>query len=278
MSKLVVKGKGVLSFLMIAAMVGCNPPVPNEVRPEFPPTEQIRDQTPVDIYDKLLLRHVNRRGDVHYKGFQADSSEFNVYCDFLSSQNPEDNTWTETDKLAFWINVYNAHVIRIIIRHYPIASVADIGRPQNKLEPLVLMRDSLPETLAVFDEPFIQVGDVRLSLNEVKMKIRESFDDPRIHFVLVDGSVSAPRLQRGAFRTGDLLNRLDNAALNFFELPGKNFISPTKPQLSLLFREYGDDFTGEKTLYDFINSYSKVKIRPDAAIVFLDYNWKLNGY
>jgi hypothetical protein len=252
--------------------------VPNEVRPEFPPTEQIRDQTPVDVYDELLRRHVNRQGDVHYKGFQADSSQFNVYHDFLSSQNPEDNTWTETDKLAFWINVYNAHVIRLIIRHYPIASVADIGRPQNKLVPLVLIRDSLPETLPVFDLPFIKIGVERVSLNDVKRKIRRDFNDPRIHFVLVDGSVSAPRLQRGAFRSGDLLSRLDEAALNFFELPGKNFISPTKPQLSLLFREYGDDFTVEKSLYDFINSYSKVKIRSDAAADFLDYNWKLNGY
>lgn len=267
-----------MCLLITILLIGCNPPVPNEIRPEFPPTEQIRDQTPVDVYDKLLRRHVNGRGDVHYKGFQADSSEFNVYLDFLSRQNPEDNTWTETDKLAFWINVYNAHVIYLIIRHYPIASVADIGRPQNKLVPLVLMRDSLPETLPVFDLPFIKIGVERKSLNDVKRKIRKDFNDPRIHFVLVDGSVSAPSLQRGAFRSGDLLSRLDEAALNFFELPGKNFISPTKPQLSQLFREYGDDFTREKTLYDFINSYSKVKIRPDAAIVFLDYNWKLNGY
>jgi hypothetical protein len=278
MSKSAVQGKWFMGFLIMIGMMGCNPPVPNEVRPDFPPTDQNLEQSPTSLYNRLLLRHVNRKGDIHYRGFQSDSLEFNVYIDFLSSQNPAHDSWSESERLAFWINAYNAHVIRLVIRHYPLGSVADIGKSKDSLELLPLQRDSSAESLEIYNKPFVYIGGMSMSLNGIKTRIREDYKDPRIHFVLVDGTVSAPRLMRKAYTSEDLATELENATAQFFELPGKNFISPTRPQLSPIFREYADDFSANGGVYSFINTYSKVKIREDAAPVFLPYDWKLNGY
>jgi hypothetical protein len=99
-----------------------------------------------------------------------------------------------------------------------------------------------------------------------------------VHFVLVDGVLSSPKLRRGLYTHIDLPDQLDAAARDFFELPGRNFINPLNPQLSPLFRDYSGDFGGVDSIATFVNTYSKVKIVEDAEYSYLDYNWKLNGY
>jgi hypothetical protein len=278
MLKYPLKWHALMAIIMCVAMVSCNAPKPREEKPQYPPTNQNRDKSPAAQYDALLRKHVNRKGDIHYKGFQADSIVLNSYLSYMAGIESEDPAWADTQRLVYWINLYNAWVINLVIRDYPVVSIAEVRSPRDRIETLTFSRDYGPQTSALFDLKVVKTKGGNYSLNEVKSLIRKRFADPRIHFALVDGIMSAPKLRRARYTSMELPGQLEHAALEFFELPGKNFINPQKPQLSPIFRDYAEDFTQKGTLMEFINTYSKVKIRPDAEMKYLDYDWQLNGY
>ncbi|MCG8653065.1 MAG: DUF547 domain-containing protein, partial [Pirellulales bacterium] len=71
-------------------------------------------------YNELLSRYVSK-GRVNYQGFIESKGELEAFLKSMGSVDPgELETWTENEKLAFWINAYNAFTIKAIIDHYPI--------------------------------------------------------------------------------------------------------------------------------------------------------------
>ena len=78
------------------------------------------------IWTDLLKEYVDEQGGVDYKGFQKDTLRLSEYLKTLSNHPPGSN-WTEAAKLAYWINAYNAFTIQLILDHYPLKSIKDIG-------------------------------------------------------------------------------------------------------------------------------------------------------
>mgnify|MGYP000020569353 FL=1 len=66
------------------------------------------------VFDQLLKKHVSEDGLVNYKGFIIDEVILSAYLTLLS-ENPPKGDWTKEEKLAFWMNVYNAFTIKLII-------------------------------------------------------------------------------------------------------------------------------------------------------------------
>jgi hypothetical protein len=87
-----------------------------------------KDSRPVshEPWDALLKKHVNEQGMVDNTGFQADSVTLNTYLTTLSDNLPNDN-WSEPERLAYWLNAYNAFTIQRVIRAYPLKSIRDLG-------------------------------------------------------------------------------------------------------------------------------------------------------
>jgi len=83
------------------------------------------------VWDQLLLLNVSDSGKVNYKGFIRDKFLFDKYFTSLSSNYPSDSS-EDTEKLAYWVNLYNAIVMKMIIDHYPVNSVSDIKNPWKK--------------------------------------------------------------------------------------------------------------------------------------------------
>ncbi len=260
-------------------LFSCNPPVPREERATNPPTEQIRNLDAVDLYNRLLRRHINRNGDIHYRGFQADSASLNLYIAHLESIDIHDTSYTRADRMAHFINAYNAGTIYLIIQHYPIASITEIGKERDGVENKSWISDISPETTAPFYIPVMRIANQPMSLNEIKNALRNSFDDPRFHFALVNGTHGAPKLAKSAY-AGSVLNvQLEEAVRAFFQLPDKNRLSPNKPMLAPLMRDFSEDFQTDSTsIVDFVNRYSRVRINQSAMPEFLSYDWRLNGY
>ncbi|MGB3605729.1 MAG: hypothetical protein WBA19_01125, partial [Psychroserpens sp.] len=76
-------------------------------------------------WDALLKKYVANNGDVNYKGFKTESTNLNAYIDYLASKIPAEN-WSVNEQLAYFINVYNANTIKLIIDNYPLKSIKDI--------------------------------------------------------------------------------------------------------------------------------------------------------
>ena len=218
-----------------------------------------------DLFNKLLKKHIAENGKVNYKGFIKDSIELNTYLNQLSS-NPPANSWPVNDQLAYWINAYNAFTIQLIIRNYPLKSIKDIG---SKIK--------IPFVNTPWDLKFIRIGKTTYDLNNIEHDIlRKKFNEPRIHFAIVCASVSCPKLMNQAFTGAQLNQQLETQTRTFINDPTHNKITTNQAQLSAIFNWFAGDFTRNGSLTDFINTYSKVKMKPGAKITFLNYNWDLN--
>lgn len=217
------------------------------------------------IWDSLVSKHVTETGQVNYKGFIQDSVKLNEYLAILGSSHPSEKNWTRDERLAYWLNAYNAFTVQIVARHYPQKSIKDI-------------KNGIPFVNTVWDIKFIKIENEVYDLNNIEHGIvRPKFEEPRVHFALNCASVSCPRLRNEAYTAADLERQLTDQARYFLANPVKNKITAEKAELSKIFTWFKGDFTkGSQTIKGFINQYSEVKLTDDTKTSSLDYDWNLN--
>ncbi|MDN3689613.1 DUF547 domain-containing protein [Cyclobacterium jeungdonense] len=219
-----------------------------------------------DIFDSLLSRHVDKEGLVDYRGFIADKEEFKNYLQLLSQNPPDRDTWSREEQLAYWINAYNAFTIKLIIDHYPVESIRDIG-------PLL----DIPLVNTVWHLEFFEIGGQPASLDEIEHKIlRKEFDEPRIHFAINCASVSCPKLLNRAFRAEKMEAQLEKVSKEFINDPNRNELGTDSAEISSIFSWFEEDFTTNGSLIDFLNQYAETPLHPSSKISYRDYDWSLN--
>lgn len=208
-----------------------------------------------DALDRALAKCVTADGRVDYKGLKKNA-DFAQAKKIIKTLLPQ-GTWTREDELAFWINVYNIYTIDLVASKYPLKSIKDIPN--------------------AWDSLFVELKDKKYSLNQIEHTIlRRKYNEPRIHFAINCAASSCPPIQNKAFRSVGIYKALDALASDFINNPEYNRITADKAELSQIFEWYRDDFCVKKSLVDFINGYSKVKMNTMAEITYIPYNWKLN--
>ena len=217
-------------------------------------------------FDKLLKKYVNSKGLVNYKALKADQTAFNQYLEMLS-KNPPAASWSKPEQMAYWINAYNAYTIRLILDHYPLQSIKDIG---SKIQ--------IPFVTTPWAAKFFSIGGEKMSLDNIEHgTLRKKYNDPRIHFALVCASMSCPRLRSEAYTAARLESQLDDQGRDFLNNPAKNKPGKTSAQLSKYFDWYkGDWDSNGQTVVSWVNKYATTKVDANARITYLDYNWQLN--
>ncbi len=219
-----------------------------------------------DIWDDLLKRHVKTGGAVDYRSFKKDHSLLKKYLNILS-ENPPPESAGKDERLAYWINAYNAFTVDLILDHYPVESINDIGGWFQ-----------IPFVNSVFDKKFFKIGNEEMSLNNIENGIlRKEFNEPRIHFAINCASVSCPALRPEAYEAGRLDGQLEEQTARFINDPSKNRIAREGVEISKIFSWFGGDFKKNGSVIDFINEYTAVEIDRNATIDYMDYNWDLNN-
>jgi len=215
-------------------------------------------------WDGLLKQYVKANGFVDYSGFQKDIEKLNRYLDVLS-ESPPKASWTTDEKMAYWINAYNAFTIKLVVDHYPVKSIKDIKR-------------GIPFVNTVWDIKFIKLDGQKYDLNKIEHGIlRKEFKDARIHAAVNCASYSCPPLRAEAFTAGRLNEQLEDAMHNFVNDPMRNKISNESAELSAIFKWFSGDFKSDAgAVVDFINRYTEHRITSSTKISYLEYNWSLN--
>lgn len=208
-----------------------------------------------DSWNELLSKHVDSEGNVDYAAFVEDKEKLAEYLDHLDKNAPSD-TSSKNEKLAYYINLYNAATVKLIINNYPIKSIKDISSP--------------------WDKKWVLVNGKKLSLGNIEHKILRKMDEPRIHFAINCASYSCPKLINNAFLPKTMEEQLEAATLDFVNDSSRNKISENKVKLSNIFKWYKGDFTDNGTLIEYLNRYSKTKADKKAKISYLTYDWGLN--
>jgi len=208
------------------------------------------------LWDELLSKHVSETGEVNYDGFNKDSKDLSIYINMLKMGYSNIDKYSKNQKLAYWINAYNALTIDLILRNYPTKSIKDIKDP--------------------WDQRLWKFGDKWQNLNDIEHKILRKMNEPRIHFAIVCASVSCPKLYNEAFTASNLEEQLTKATKEFLSDTSKNELSKDKIKLSKIFKWFKKDFEEDGSLIDFLNLYSEVLISDKAKKSFKDYDWNLN--
>lgn len=217
-----------------------------------------------DSWTVLLQKNVDENGWVSYNQFVKDSVLLNEYLNRLSSCPPNQN-WTESEKLAYWINAYNAFTIKLIVNNYPINSIKDIKK-------------GIPFINSVWELNFFEIGGKSFDLSTVEHQIlRKEFDEPRIHFAIVCASKSCPQLMNEAFSSEKLEEQLSFQTQRFLTDSSKNELGKDKVKISPIFKWFKKDFTKIGTLQEFVSTHSGVSISNKTKIEYKSYDWTLNG-
>lgn len=202
---------------------------------------------------------------VNYKEIKKGSADFNLFIQNLEGlKEKEFKKFTSDQKLAFWINTYNAFTVKWIIKHYPIKSIKDTG--------------------SLFSNPwsksFINMFGKKMTLDNIEHDfIRKNFKEARIHFAVNCASIGCPSLYQKAFVASKLDSQLEAATKFFLTNKSKNHIKGNTYYLSKIFDWYGDDFKKyHVSVLNFVKIYMGVSPKKNAKIKFLEYNWKLNEY
>ncbi|ODS32249.1 MAG: hypothetical protein SCARUB_02643 [Candidatus Scalindua rubra] len=222
---------------------------------------------PDSIFDGILGRYVSKDGLVNYKGLKEDK-EFIRYIEYLSNTDPR-KLPTDKHRMAFWINAYNAFVIKGVLEEYPIKSVLKVGW--------------IPHSFFKRKKFDTKHGEITLQVLENE-KLREAFREPRIHFVINCASISCPKLLTEAYSAEKLEEQLEAQAVSFINDKSRNYLDKENKvlYLSRIFKWYEGDFIkkGEK-IEDYVAGY----LNPDdaefvrnneVAVKYLDYDWGLN--
>ncbi len=161
----------------------------------------------------------------------ADRAALDGYIDQLAAV--PIGTYNRAEQMAYWINLYNALTVRLVLDHYPIASIRDIdGAPR-------------PLSGGPWEDKLVEVDGTPISLNDIVHRIlRPIFDDPRVLYALSCGAVSCPNLQPEPYRGRDLDHQLSKVAMAYVNNPSCVSVEGDELDVSSLFRWYRDDFGG----------------------------------
>lgn len=228
------------------------------------------------IFTSMLQKYVHS-GKVSYRELCKDSDP-EKYISFLKSTDPN-SLENEKERLAFWINAYNAYTIKVICDNYPVKSINDLHSGG------VILGQILNTT--IWDKEIVIINNKATSLNNIEHKtIRPIFKDPRIHFALVCAAKSCPPLRSEAYEGSKLDQQLDDQARLFLSDNSSNRIdvASRKATISKIFDWYEKDFGKNETevliklsqyLPDQIGK--SIQSNPDKwEVEYTDYDWSLN--
>lgn len=208
----------------------------------------------------FLKRYVNKTGEVNYRAIQRNPQQLDNLLQDIATYDTKAKA-SQADLYAFYLNAYNILVIGEIVENYPLASVQDMP--------------------GFFDKKQMLVAGENMTLNQLEhTKLRKLYDDPRLHFVLVCGTTSCPRLSREAYTGNELFVQLNAQTQRVLQDPAFVQVDAVAKTVKLpeIFKWYETEFGGSgKTGLAYINQFRAAKSVPASfSTDYYAYDWRLN--
>ncbi len=222
------------------------------------------------LFSQVLKTYVHNER-VDYAALKAHPQELNRYLSEVAAvRRKHFDHWTRKQQIAFLINAYNAYTLKLIIDHYPIKSIKDIGHFWR----------------GPWAQPVVHLFGKSITLDTIEQDmLRKDYREPRIHFALVCASIGCPPLRSEAYLATRLDEQLNDQGKRFLANRSKNRVDATDHTvyLSPIFKWYGEDFKKKSgSVLAFLKPYWPKRERIELKsghfeIRYTDYNWSLNG-
>ena len=182
-----------IALLVVGALSAAGRPEVTAVQEASSPSDLEPLQVP---FDRLLDLYV-RDGFVYYRALKSDRSRFDRYIASLDVASSAYDAWTREQKIAYWINAYNAFVLKTIIDNYPIKGGSK-EFPVNSVRQIPGAFEKLPHRAA----------GRTVTLDEIDKTILAELKEPRALLALGRGSIGGGRLHSEAYAAARLDEQL----------------------------------------------------------------------
>jgi Protein of unknown function, DUF547 len=224
-------------------------------------------------WEAFLMRYLRIGSDgVHRVAYAAvtppDRAALDAYIERLAAL--PISTYNRAEQMAYWINLYNALTVRLVLDHYPIDSIRDIDAGSG------------PGLGEAWDEKLIEVEGMSISLNDIEHRIlRPIWHDPRVHYALSCAAVGCANLQPEPFQGDRLEHQLNEAAMAYINDPRCIQIEGDRLGLSSIYRWYRQDFGGsDRAIINHLMAYAAPKLAMTLErfdrITDDGFDWRLN--
>ena len=219
--------------------------------------------------DKYLVRVKNGPNLIRYGQVgAADKTALGTYINMLAATPV--STLKRAEQKAFWINLYNALTVQVILEHYPVKRILDI--------------DISPGFFAVgpWGKKLIKVEGEDISLDDIEHRIlRPIWNDPRVHYAVNCASMSCPELQPVPFTAAATDAMLDAAARTYIAGGWGIWFDGGELGASSIYKWYGRDFgNDDEAIIAHFKHYAspalKAKLDTVHEISVYTYDWSLN--
>ncbi|MBW8039979.1 MAG: DUF547 domain-containing protein [Planctomycetes bacterium] len=253
--------------------------------------EETRQVFVYDDYAAVLKDHVDDKGMVDYKKFKAAPQRLDAFITAMSKVNPKNyDRWNKEEKIALWLNAYNALTLKALIDNYPIKSSFFRSR--------IYPKNSIRQIPGVWSKIKFNVMGRDLTLGHIEHEIlRKKFTEPRIHMAMVCAAMGCPPLLNKPYTAQKLNEQLDERTRRFLANPAKFKIdrSAGVVYLSTIFKWFKGDFVTRyapdkniskqgkevSSVLNFIAGHLEKSdreyiLKGDFKIKYLKYDWSLN--
>lgn len=242
----------------------------------------------------LLKKYVDQQGLVNYPKLRRFRLELNEAVERFASLAPEVYiTWSQNEKIAFWINAYNICTLKGIIDNYPI-------KP-SRFMLLFYPANSIMHIQGLRDKTYFMIMGIQYTLEEIERDILLGrFEEPRSLFAISYGTASSAALRAEPYLGKVLEKQFDEQARNYFARPDAFridkagrvvYISPIfriyswreeaflkRYSTNQLFRSHQPlDRAALNFIKDYISQANADFLRrKEYSVEYIRYNWQLN--
>ena len=231
-----------------------------------------------------VLATVVGETDVDYRRLASDPSGLRAYIAALEAADPAAVAGAAPqDRLAFWINAYNACMLKRVIDNYPIKPATGVLRLRNAAARRPA--NSVWQIPDTFTGAHCPVAGALRSQDEIEHEIIRPLGDPRIHFAINCAARSCPPLIREAYAGPSLDAQLDDRVRAFVGDPLHFRITSDDGrrtvQVNTVLDWFKEDFGGHEGVRLFLARYAtssdaEALRDADVGLEFIDYDWTLN--
>lgn len=175
---------------------------------------------------------------------------------------------TKDAQLAYWINLYNALTVQVILDNFPVASIRDIKSGLFSSGPW-------SKELATVEGQALTLDDIEHAI------LRPIWQTKLIHYGVNCASIGCPNLAKRAYTAQNAKQLLEQGAADYINSPRGVRIEDGRVTASKLYSWYDDDFGSEAELLEHLRDYARPDLRAKlegvSAIDDWDYDWSLNA-
>tara|TARA_R110000824_G_scaffold118105_1_gene270310 strand:- start:33254 stop:34057 length:804 start_codon:yes stop_codon:yes gene_type:complete len=224
------------------------------------------------IWGDLLKTYVSTPSDginrFDYRNVSpSDHEKLTTYLENMQRLDP--GKMGDAEQRTYWINLYNALTVKVVLEHFPVESIRNIRSGLFSIGP--------------WDKKIARVDGEYLSLNNIEQDIlRTRWNDNRIHYALNCASLGCPNLQPEPFSAEKLDEQLDEAAQAYVNHPRGATIHNGKLTISSIYKWYAEDFGNSdalviKHIASFATPVKASQLKNISKIDTYEYDWTLNA-